>query len=99
LLTCRIGTSDVEHKLDVVELLEIRSSEADVRSYIHQRLQSSDSISEFNDNDPQFFEIIVDAILPRLDGMFLLARLYVDSLVDLPIQRDVRDASNTSGRP
>ncbi len=92
LLTCRIGTSNVEHKLGDVELLEIRSSEVDVRSYIHQRSRSSDSISEFNDDDPQFFEITVDAILPRLDGMFLLARLYGDSLVDLPIQRDVRDA-------
>ncbi|KAK4694873.1 hypothetical protein P7C71_g2783, partial [Lecanoromycetidae sp. Uapishka_2] len=95
LYTCRIGTSDVERKLEDAVHLEIRSNETDVRKYIHERLRSNDTIPEFDDSNPDLFDQIVDAILPRLEGMFLLARLYMDLLADLPTQRDIREALRT----
>jgi len=95
LSTCRSGTSDIEHKLDDAVHLKIRSNDADVRNHIHQRLQGSDTISDFSEDSTTFFDKIVDAILPRLEGMFLLARLYMDILADLPTQRDVREALRT----
>ncbi|KAK3171367.1 hypothetical protein OEA41_003451 [Lepraria neglecta] len=92
LITCRNGTADVEQKLDKHVRLEVRSNEDDIRKYIKSRLDAQDNISESNNDSPGFDEMIIEAILPRLEGMFLLARLYIDILGDLPTQRDVREA-------
>ncbi|PGH17821.1 hypothetical protein AJ79_00962, partial [Helicocarpus griseus UAMH5409] len=57
--------------------LEIRAKDTDVQIYLHKKLQNCSSlISE--DNSLQ--EEIKAKISKAVDGMFLLARLYVDSL-------------------
>ena len=59
----------MEQKLDKHVRLEVRSNEDDIRKYIKSRLDAQDNISEFNNDHPGFDKMIIEAILPRLEGM------------------------------
>ena len=72
--------------------IEIRSIESDVRLYLHENLRGRDYLSGWIDASPELEEAMISAILPRLSGMFLLARLYVDILAQMPTVRGVKKA-------
>ena len=84
--------AEMESGLTPDERLEIRSNEADVRNYLHQNLCLQGQLSEWIIASPEFGELIMSTIISRVTGMFLLARLYVDLLADIPTKRGVRKA-------
>ena len=59
----------MEQKLDKHVRLEVRSNEDNIRKYIKSRLDAQDNISEFHNDNPGFDEMIIEAILPRLEGL------------------------------
>ncbi|ODM18803.1 hypothetical protein SI65_05420 [Aspergillus cristatus] len=68
---------EIEAKFQKVVRLEIRADDTDVQRYLHAKLQNCPSWISQNDS---LREQIKNKIAKAVDGMFLLARLYVDSL-------------------
>lgn len=75
--------------------LEIRSDEDDVRLYLKESLHDQVRLAKWMSESDGFESLIIESILPRLSGMFLLARLYVDFLAQMPTKRDARKALTT----
>ena len=84
--------AEMKRELKPDECLEIRSSEADVRSYLQQGLCVQSQLLQWIKDSPEFGCLIVEAIISRVNGMFLLARLYTDLLANIPTKRGVRKA-------
>jgi len=94
-VTSRTGITDVEHNLHADMRLEIRSDENDVRLYLEGSLRDQGRLSNWVAESADFESSIIESILPRLSGMFLLARLYVDLLAQMPTKRRAREALKT----
>ncbi|KAJ6458689.1 ankyrin repeat-containing domain protein [Mycena vulgaris] len=60
--------------------LEIRGSDADIRKYVDQRIQNSERLSLHARTWPGLQEEIISKIVRTVDGMFLLAKLHIESL-------------------
>ena len=86
---------EVQRKIMPDARLEISSDDEDVRKYLKQELRSQSQLLEWITGDCDFEVQIIDSILARVAGMFLLARLYMDILVHLPTKRAVRKALKT----
>ncbi|KAJ7453109.1 hypothetical protein FB451DRAFT_1565664 [Mycena latifolia] len=71
--------------------LEIRAKEDDIRRYVAEILKSS-RLSRHIMNCPSLQEEIEEKIVRRSDGMFLLAKLHIDSLRTKHSIKAVRDA-------
>ncbi|GAB1198163.1 hypothetical protein APSETT444_007471 [Aspergillus pseudonomiae] len=69
---------EIETRFEGSIRLEIRASNTDVRRYLEQRLQSFPSFVLHN---PALQREIKTKLARAVDGMFLLAKLYFDSLV------------------
>lgn len=95
LVTSRSGITDIERTLKADLHFEIRSHDNDVRLYLEKSLREQQYLSNWISTNPELEESIIKAILPRLSGMFLLARLYVDILAQLPTKRKVLKALET----
>lgn len=92
-MTSRTGIADIEQELDnACPKIEIQSSEHDVRVVLRQCLADQSQFSRWIEKSPQFETDIIDTILDKMTGMFLLARLYVDLLTQIPSKRGVRKA-------
>ena len=86
---------EVQRNLMPDARLEISSDDEDVRKYLSQELRSQSQLVEWTTGDSDFEIQIIDSIIARVAGMFLLARLYMDILVHLPTKRAVRKALKT----
>ena len=95
LITSRSGIMDVERIIKADKELEIRSNDNDVRLYLQETLRDQEHLSRWISDSPEFEASIIDAILSRLSGMFLLAHLYVDLLASARTKRGVRKALET----
>ncbi len=84
--------AETKRELKPDEHLEIRSSETDVRNYLKQGLCVQPQLYEWIKDSPEFGSLVVEAITSRVNGMFLLARLYTDLLASIPTKRGVRRA-------
>lgn len=84
--------AEMERELKPDERLEIRSSEADVRSYLQQSLCVQPQLLKWIKDSPEFGYLVLEAITSRVNGMFLLARLYTDLVANIPTKRGVRKA-------
>ncbi|KAI0531849.1 hypothetical protein GGR58DRAFT_210281 [Xylaria digitata] len=73
-------------------LLEIRASTDDVARYLEYHIQELPSIVQ---KDRQLQEEITTGISKAVDGMFLLAQLYLGWLADKLTLNDIRSAMNT----
>ncbi|KAJ7453087.1 ankyrin repeat-containing domain protein [Mycena latifolia] len=80
-----IGSADIEN-------LEIRATEDDVRQYIEAQILKSSRLSKHIKNCPDLRNKIERRIVGRSDGMFLLAKLYIDSLTTKHTVKAVREA-------
>ncbi|KAK9850017.1 Nucleoside phosphorylase [Penicillium brevicompactum] len=67
----------IESKFQAATKIEIRANDEDVKKYLDKRLQDSQSLSS---QGAPLKQNIKDTISKAVDGMFLLARLYIDSL-------------------
>ena len=86
---------EVQRQLMPDACLEIRSDDEDVQKYLKRELRSQSQLLEWITGDYDFELQIIESIIARVAGMFLLARLYMDILVHLPTKRAVRKALKT----
>ncbi|KAJ7088352.1 hypothetical protein C8R44DRAFT_751918 [Mycena epipterygia] len=74
------------------EKLEIRAREVDIRKYLEGQIMKSPRLSKHIQNSPDLREAMEARIVQRSDGMFLLAKLHIDSLATKLTVKGVRDA-------
>ncbi|KAJ7278261.1 ankyrin repeat-containing domain protein [Mycena rebaudengoi] len=60
--------------------LEIRATEEDIRRYLDAQIQNSFRLSKHVQSHPELYQEIDNQIIGNVDGMFLLAKLHIDSL-------------------
>ncbi|KAI9780621.1 MAG: hypothetical protein M1816_002782, partial [Peltula sp. TS41687] len=72
--------------------LDIRADNKDVRTYVRGRVAQEDRLARHVRADSKLEEVMVDKIVGNSRGMFLLARLHMDSLVSKHSRREVRKA-------
>ncbi|KAF5855664.1 hypothetical protein ETB97_008825 [Aspergillus alliaceus] len=60
--------------------VEIRASRADIETYVEERIESSDNLLIFCKQDPRLRHNIMEVIVSKSDGMFLIAQLYIELL-------------------
>ncbi|GIC89807.1 ankyrin repeat domain-containing protein [Aspergillus udagawae] len=80
---------DVVAKFQHKTTLEIRAAKPDMMRYLNANL---DKLPSFVSRNPELQEEIVTGIANVVDGMFLLARLYLDSLVGKKSRKAIRTA-------
>ncbi|KAF2791757.1 ankyrin [Melanomma pulvis-pyrius CBS 109.77] len=83
--------SDIVEEFKDMPQVEVRASNADVKRYVVGRI---DELPKFVRRDGDLQELIQNKIVEMVDGMFLLARLHVDSLVDKRTKTKVISALN-----
>ncbi|KAJ6521490.1 hypothetical protein DFH09DRAFT_479143 [Mycena vulgaris] len=76
----------------ILETLEIRATEDDIRKHLDAEISRSSRLSKHIENRPNLREEIVSTIVRRSDGMFLLAKLHIDSLTTKHTVKAVRGA-------
>ncbi|KAJ7080057.1 hypothetical protein C8R44DRAFT_653885, partial [Mycena epipterygia] len=74
------------------EKLEIRAREVDIQKYLEGQIMKSPRLSKHIQNSPDLREAMEVRIVQRSDGMFLLAKLHIDSLATKLTVKGVRDA-------
>ncbi|KAJ6546226.1 hypothetical protein DFH09DRAFT_1087863 [Mycena vulgaris] len=72
--------------------LEIRAVTEDIHRYVDSEIQTSFRLSRHVQTRPELRKEIEDRIVDSADGMFLLAKLQIDSLSTKSTVRAVRDA-------
>ncbi|KAJ7250244.1 ankyrin repeat domain-containing protein [Mycena rebaudengoi] len=75
-----------------VQALEIHATEADVCQYIVEQIRASTRLSKHVQSRPELLQEIETTILSNADGMFLLAKLHIDSLTTKVTIKAVREA-------
>ncbi|KAL8704280.1 MAG: hypothetical protein Q9201_002559 [Fulgogasparrea decipioides] len=80
LLVTSRKTPDIEATFAGVPRLEIRALDKDVRLAIIARIGQEPSLKRFVEEDPPVGTIIIDTIIEKTSGMFLLADLHINSL-------------------
>ncbi|KAJ6563046.1 hypothetical protein DFH09DRAFT_920435, partial [Mycena vulgaris] len=75
-----------------VETVNIRAAEEDIRKYVEEQISNSDRLQEHLAELPSLRDSIEDSIVKCSDGMFLLAKLHMDSLRTKQTVRDVLNA-------
>ncbi|KAI9148367.1 26S proteasome non-ATPase regulatory subunit [Paramyrothecium foliicola] len=86
---------DLEKLLDDAIHIEVEASPTDIENYLGQRLESTRSIQIHLAQDSLLQETIVSVILEKVNGMFLMARLYLDTLVNKTTRRKIKSALET----
>ncbi|EDN02634.1 conserved hypothetical protein [Histoplasma mississippiense (nom. inval.)] len=80
---------EIEGKFDRSIRLKIRASATDVQKYLDERLRNCSTLTP---EDKPLQEEIKTKIAKAVDGMFLLARLYVDSLAFKTNKKAIKQA-------
>ncbi|KAI9783263.1 MAG: hypothetical protein M1839_004103 [Geoglossum umbratile] len=70
--------------------IEIRASEADIRAYVQAQVKSKHLLFEFCRHDSNLQNDILQGVVTKAEGMFLAARLYVESLASKTNLRAVK---------
>ncbi|KAJ7847783.1 hypothetical protein B0H13DRAFT_2405537 [Mycena leptocephala] len=78
-----------------LEALEIRANEDDIRRYVAGQIQKSSWLSKHVQNRVDLREEILSTIAHTVDGMFLLAKLHIESLSKKSTIKRVREALKT----
>ncbi|KAJ7266730.1 ankyrin repeat domain-containing protein [Mycena rebaudengoi] len=72
--------------------LEIRATEEDICRYLDAQIQNSFRLSKHVQSHPELHQEIENQIISNVDGMFLLAKLHIDSLTTKNTVKAVREA-------
>ncbi|EUC26785.1 hypothetical protein COCCADRAFT_61188, partial [Bipolaris zeicola 26-R-13] len=83
---------EIEAEFQAAMKLEIRASDDDVRCYVTSQMHRLPSCIR---RKPALQVMVQDELVKAVDGMFLLARLHTDSLLD---KQTVREVKSTLGR-
>ncbi|KAJ6531019.1 ankyrin repeat-containing domain protein [Mycena capillaripes] len=79
------------HVIADSETLEIRASEDDIRRYVDAQIMKSPRLCTHIINRPELRDEIDSMIVQRSGGMFLLAKLHIDSLTTKHTVKAVRE--------
>ncbi|KKP01340.1 ankyrin repeat protein [Trichoderma harzianum] len=71
---------DPEGLLEDAIRINVEASLTDIRNYIEQRIDNTRSMQKHVEGVPELRHRIVTVILQKIKGMFLMARLYLDTL-------------------
>ncbi|KAJ7250216.1 hypothetical protein C8J57DRAFT_1667758 [Mycena rebaudengoi] len=71
--------------------LEIRATEEDIRRYLDAQIQNSFRLSKHVQSCPELHQETENKIIGNFDGMFLLAKLHIDSLTTRNTVKAVRE--------
>lgn len=91
LLTSRLNI-DVNSRLQNISRIEIAASAADIETYLHSEIQKSSRLALFVRREPELKQAIVDSVIGKAHGMFLLASLQINSLCQQISPTKVRQA-------
>ncbi|KAJ7485276.1 ankyrin repeat-containing domain protein [Mycena latifolia] len=83
---------NINYVAENLQILEIRATEDDIRRYLDAAVLKSSRLSKHIENHSALREEIEEIIVRRSDGMFLLAKLQVDSLMTKHTIKAVRNA-------
>ncbi|KAJ6563613.1 ankyrin repeat-containing domain protein [Mycena vulgaris] len=75
-----------------IKTLNIRATEDDIRRHVDGHIFKSSRLSKHIKNSPGLRQEIESKIIQRSDGMFLLAKLHIDSLTTKHTVKAVREA-------
>ncbi|KAG8528463.1 uncharacterized protein KY384_007381 [Bacidia gigantensis] len=78
----------IEQRLENVRKVEIRAHNDDLKLYISNRIPTLHCIR----SRPELQALVADEIIHAADGMFLLARLHFDSLLDRASPKAIKNA-------
>ncbi|KAJ7343961.1 hypothetical protein DFH08DRAFT_701947 [Mycena albidolilacea] len=84
----------IDHIIPNYETLEIRATEDDIRTYLDGQISKSSRLSKHVTNSPNLHEELEARVVQHSDGMFLLAKLHLDSLTEKRTVKEVRKALN-----
>ncbi len=90
-LTSRLNI-DVKSRLQNMSRIEIAASALDIEAYLHSEIQKSSRLALFVRKDPGLKQEIIDCVIGKAHGMFLLASLQISSLCQQTSPRKVRQA-------
>ncbi|KAL7961272.1 ankyrin repeat-containing domain protein [Trichoderma compactum] len=85
---------EIMEKFEACRRMEVRATEDDVRRYVHGQLDGGnmEHLPSLIKHKPDLKDEIIKGISDAVDGMFLLAKIYLDTLVDKVTIADVREA-------
>ncbi|KAI0885923.1 uncharacterized protein GGS22DRAFT_188212 [Annulohypoxylon maeteangense] len=86
---------DLEELLKDSIRITIEASSTDIRNYLQQRIESTSSMKKHLADEPALRETIISLILQKVKGMFLMARLYLDTLINKTTRRKIKNALET----
>ncbi|KAJ7266754.1 ankyrin repeat domain-containing protein [Mycena rebaudengoi] len=72
--------------------LEIQATDEDICRYLDAQIQNSFRLSKHVQSHPELHQEIENQIIGNVDGMFLLAKLHIDSLTTRNTVKAVREA-------
>ncbi|KAJ7249835.1 ankyrin repeat-containing domain protein [Mycena rebaudengoi] len=72
--------------------LEIRATEEDIRHYVEGQIQGSPRLSKHVQSHPELRQEIETKIISKVDGMFLLAKLHLGSILTKHTVKAIRIA-------
>ncbi|KAI9764300.1 MAG: hypothetical protein M1839_005966 [Geoglossum umbratile] len=72
--------------------IEVRASEADIGAYVQAQIKSKHLLFEFCQRDSNLRDDILQGVVTKAEGMFLAARLHVESLASKTNLRAVKKA-------
>ncbi|KAJ7114782.1 hypothetical protein C8R44DRAFT_224838 [Mycena epipterygia] len=75
-----------------IQILEIHATEGDIQHYVEKQILKSRKLSKHIHNRPELQEEILSKIISNAEGMFLLAKLHIDSLTTKNTVKAVREA-------
>ncbi|KAJ7485603.1 ankyrin repeat-containing domain protein [Mycena latifolia] len=85
---------NINHVVENLQILEIRALEDDIRLYIDAAVLKSSRLLRHIENRSALREEIEEMIVQRSGGMFLLAKLHINSLTAKHTVKAVRNALN-----
>ncbi|KAJ6496280.1 ankyrin repeat-containing domain protein [Mycena sanguinolenta] len=83
---------DIKHAISDLETIEIRAAENDIREYLEAQIRKSPRLSRHVRSAPDIRQALETSIVEGSDGMFLLAKLHIDSLLTKHTVKAVREA-------
>ncbi|OJD10599.1 hypothetical protein AJ78_08434, partial [Emergomyces pasteurianus Ep9510] len=86
---------DVSGILAESSSIDVRADDVDIQSYIQKQIHDNNTLSQLCKKDPTLKDRILETVTPKADGMFLAARLHIESLASKTNPRAVRKALNT----
>ncbi|KAL9091478.1 MAG: hypothetical protein Q9165_004864 [Trypethelium subeluteriae] len=92
MITSRFPVGGDSALFDTTEQLRIRASTADLREYVDKRIENEAKLSNSVRKDPSLGQVIADTIAEKAQGMFLLARFHMDTLLEEHTPKKIRKA-------